>query len=282
MKNLLNINNSFMCPKCRTTLIYNEYNSLKCENNHCYDRAKEGYVNLLLVGMKNSKDPGDNEEMIKARHEFLQKDFYKTLASSIADIIEDIKNINCIVDAGCGTGYFLKMLSDCSLSNTNIGIDISKHAIKTAAKADKNSLYLVASIFNIPLKDNCADIILNIFAPKAEAEFLRILKPNGYVIEVVPGSDHLKELKELIYQDSTRPNNEKFAFSNLQLQKSKRITYTQNLQTYEDIMNLLKMTPYWHKGGKHYIESLNNLTNIEVTFDFIINIWMTNNVSVKI
>ena len=35
------------CPKCHQQL-HLENKTLKCENNHCYDISKRGYINLLL------------------------------------------------------------------------------------------------------------------------------------------------------------------------------------------------------------------------------------------
>ena len=56
---------AFICPLCRTPLQKNK-NSQICANNHHFDIAKEGYLNLLPVNAKNSKNPGDNKEMMMA------------------------------------------------------------------------------------------------------------------------------------------------------------------------------------------------------------------------
>ena len=48
------------CPVCSHLLI-KEQNTYKCENNHTFDLAKEGYLNLLLNAKKTS---GDSKEMM--------------------------------------------------------------------------------------------------------------------------------------------------------------------------------------------------------------------------
>ena len=63
----------FCCPVCGKTLICKE-NSLVCENNHCFDKSKSGYVNLLLS--QGKKGHGDDKLMVQARQSFLDKGYY--------------------------------------------------------------------------------------------------------------------------------------------------------------------------------------------------------------
>ncbi|SQQ52924.1 ribosomal RNA large subunit methyltransferase A [Escherichia coli] len=57
---------SFSCPLCHQPLS-REKNSYICPQRHQFDMAKEGYVNLLPVQHKRSRDPGDSAEMMQAR-----------------------------------------------------------------------------------------------------------------------------------------------------------------------------------------------------------------------
>lgn len=54
---------SFSCPLCHASLTHTE-NSFICPQGHTFDKAKEGYVNLLPVQHKRSRDPGDSAEMM--------------------------------------------------------------------------------------------------------------------------------------------------------------------------------------------------------------------------
>jgi 23S rRNA (guanine745-N1)-methyltransferase len=174
-----------------------------------------------------------------------------------------------ILDAGCGPGYYSKMIYD-KFPNI-IGIDISKNAILCAAKLNNNVDYIVSSIFKTPLKDKTVDCVLNIFAPKPSTEFQRILKDDGIIVEVIPGKKHLFELKKELYEENAHENanNEKFEFS---LKEEKEIKYQKILNQIE-IQELLTMTPYFYKTKIEKIEKIKTLKEINMTFDFIIKIW---------
>lgn len=257
-----------VCPKCGENLVTGE-NSLVCKNNHCYDIAKEGYVNLLLANMKKTKMPGDDKLMVQARKTFLDKDYYGRLKTEINKVILDYQP-KILLDAGCGTGYYSNNLGD---DIEVIGVDISKFAIMSASKNNKNGNYVVASIFDLPLKNESVDAILNVFAPKPQNEFKRVLKPNAIIIEVVPGGQHLKELKQAIFENNYKENAEKFAFDSFKLLNSRRVQYVEAIKDKNDFTELLQMTPYWYKGGEKNLNLLNNANLEKITLDFIINIW---------
>lgn len=58
-------------------------NSYICPQRHQFDMAKEGYVNLLPVQHKRSRDPGDSAEMMQARRAFLDAGHYQPLRDAI-------------------------------------------------------------------------------------------------------------------------------------------------------------------------------------------------------
>lgn len=261
--------NILICPNCKSPL-FKVGNSLKCHHNHSFDLAKEGYVNLLLPNEKKTKDPGDDAVMVSSREAFLKKGYYEKLQTEILEIVKKL-NCNTILDAGCGTGYYINPAEYQNLDV--IGIDISKHAIKKAAKEKGAASFLVASIFNLPFQDETIDAVINIFAPKPEKEFLRVLKDGGVVIEVTPGKNHLIELKKAIYSDQTRKNQEKTSFSELTLIDFQRLTYQSKVEENDDLMQLVMMTPYWYKGGEKNLNALKECNIDNITFDFIIKLW---------
>lgn len=257
-----------LCPKCKEKL-ERKNQSFLCPNNHCYDISKNNYVNLLLCNQKKSKAPGDDKLMIVARNEFLENGYFEILRKNVEDIVRSQKP-SVILDAGCGTGYYTHNLQN---EFNVIAMDISKEAVRCTSKNNKKTLAVVSSIFDLPLKNNSIDLILNIFAPKPQEEFHRVLTETGIIIEVVPGKEHLKELKEKIFDSSNIPNKEKFAYNNFSLKESEHLKYVVNIKSSEDLIDLLKMTPYYYKGGYHQMTKLGMTNNLEVTFDFILNIW---------
>ncbi|PKL16855.1 MAG: hypothetical protein CVV49_14110 [Spirochaetae bacterium HGW-Spirochaetae-5] len=292
----------FICPVCSSPLEA-AAKTFRCINNHVYDLAKEGYVNLLLANQKHSREPGDSKEMMEARKAFLNKGYYKPLARSAASLIikyrkrsviipHDQKLTYCarrnflqplqtrsgftILDAGCGEGYYTDYISRNHLiSRTSeiYGIDISKDGIKYAAKRNSSVRFAVAGIYNIPIAENSMDVILNIFAPFDETEFGRVLKNNGKIISVAPGAYHLYELKKHLY-DEVYLNDEEFKLSEeFHTTETVRVKYELNVHNREDIANLLKMTPYYHKSSPDRIASfLNEVHELKTTADFVIRV----------
>lgn len=258
-----------ICPNCGEKLS-NQGTYLLCPKKHSFDISKEGYANLLLPNQKKSKEPGDDKTMIDARQEYLNNGYYKPLRDKICELI-DLLTTGTILDAGCGTGYYTKAID--SNKYDVFGIDISKYAIKIASKNNRYNSYIVASIFSLPIINNSIDMILNIFAPKPKNEFERVLKGDGLIVEVIPGKNHLMELKTLIYENEFLENKEKYAFENFKLEQSQRLSYTKHFEKAHDLINLIKMTPYWYNGGELVAKLINENNLNKVTFDFIINIW---------
>ena len=61
----------FTCPICGQPLCAEE-DRYVCSGGHSFDRAREGYVNLLPANRQHSKAPGDDKEMAAARSRFLE------------------------------------------------------------------------------------------------------------------------------------------------------------------------------------------------------------------
>ena len=258
-----------ICPNCKQVLFKKNAKSFCCKNGHCFDIAKEGYVNLVLPNKKKSKSPGDDKEMVVSRANFLNSGFYVKLAKEVNKIVNScLKSEDIILDAGCGTGYYLEQIDG---DYFKIGIDVSKEAIRYAAKHDKNIFYAVASIFDLPILNNSIDCILNIFAPKPNDEFLRILKPNGVVVEVIPGKNHLIELKKVLYQEP-HYNKEDVKEYNLECEETRQLKYKLTLNN-EELMELFKMTPYNYKTTAQDVEKLKGIEEFVITCDFIIKVW---------
>ncbi|MDD4905988.1 MAG: 23S rRNA (guanine(745)-N(1))-methyltransferase, partial [Methylobacter tundripaludum] len=76
----------YVCPLCATSLQLIQ-KSYVCENNHHFDLAKEGYLNLLPVQHKRSVEPGDNKQMMQARREFLEAGYYEPMAKALAMMV---------------------------------------------------------------------------------------------------------------------------------------------------------------------------------------------------
>lgn len=179
-----------ICPICKTK--FNRIaRELVCENNHHFDFAKQGYINLYR---SNKPLHGDNNEMVKARTAFLEKGVYAFLKEHLVNLNTKF-HPEVFVDLGCGEGYY----TDGFIAQEKYGFDLSKDALKHASKNDKSTQYVVSSIFHLPIEDESCDVAVTCFAPAATEELQRILKPGGKFIFVTPGPKHLFEMKAVLY-----------------------------------------------------------------------------------
>eukprot|EP01080_Neovahlkampfia_damariscottae_P002052 gene2052-1558_t len=93
-----------------------------------------------------------------------------------------------IIDLGCGSGFITEFISKQGFKHVT-GLDISEEAIDLAQEKDKKSKYILASINNIPLKDESMDVVIMtdvlpflLNLRRTFKEIRRILKPNGLLI----------------------------------------------------------------------------------------------------
>ncbi|MBO5357135.1 MAG: methyltransferase domain-containing protein [Clostridia bacterium] len=266
----MNFESYFKCPICKGDFS-RAGNSLKCEKGHSFDIASSGYINLLKPGKMNNAKAGDSKEMIRARSNFFLSNAYLPIRKKICEIVGRFKN-NLIIDAGCGEGYYTEDIAEHFPKSDVIGFDMSKfgceHGAKSARRVAKdNILYSVSSIFEMPLSSSCADIVINMFAPVASEEFLRVLKTQGHVIVVSSGAKHLDGLKSVLYDD-VYDNEEKFPnYDGFELLCIENLKYDTIICGSDTIYNLFTMTPYYHRTSTQDKEKLQNISSLETTVE---------------
>ncbi len=265
-----NAHDSLICPIDGSPLLFVN-NALSCSNGHQYDIGKPGYANLLSAQHKRSKAPGDSKEMVHARTAFLSEGFYDPIAFELAELVgAQTQNDLTLVDAGCGEGYYLEKIA--LLTNTRlhlIGFDISKWAIQRAARRCQGT-WLVASNKRIPLADNSADIVLDMFGFPDFNAFARVLKPDGKLICVTPGNKHLIELREIIYP-RVKPTNARQYPDFFSKDTQKHITYEVKLDK-AALDNLLAMTPHLYRAPKEGLAELAKLEQMSMTIDVTLDV----------
>ncbi|MGD9605399.1 MAG: methyltransferase domain-containing protein [Bacilli bacterium] len=256
------------CPNCHALLVKNE-KSFLCSNNHNFDIARSGYVNLLLAHEAN-KQPGDNIQMVHSRLHFMKAGFYDPLGMLIKAILASFVSSNqVILDCGCGPGFFTNILKQAFHDCDIYGLDVSKKAIDVAAKTYKDILFVVGSAAYLPFFDESVDVLVNIFAPHFESEFHRVLKKTGLLVKVVPNTNHLKQLKVLLYDNPLFYTPKKLEQSCWHIFSEIPLTYDVNIK-HEQLVNLLQMTPYWYTTHPEDLEKINQITDMVLTMDFLI------------
>lgn len=265
----------FACPKCKGELVPFG-NTKKCKNNHCFDKAKAGYYNLLLgVG---GGTHGDNAEMVEARRAFLSRGYYEPLADKLSSLVLDsTPKGGCVLDAGCGEGYYTdrveRALFERDGASNLLAFDISRDAVKLAYKRNRAVSYAVATAYDMPLADFSQDTVYNVFSPLAVTEVRRALKVGGRFIMVYPGPMHLFGLKSLIYKTPYKNEPGDTVLDGFRLSSHEMLSYSITLDTCEDIKSLFMMTPYAYRTPKEDRERVLSLSSVSTEIEFIIDVY---------
>lgn len=188
---------------CTNTLARNE-NGLTCAAGHHFDQAKGGYWNITQPQDKKSLKPGDNPDAVMARHRWLERGHAAGLIEALQPWLSSSDPNMRILDLGCGDGTFGPSLF-LDHANSFCGIDLSKPAIKLAARRWPDATWVLANADRgIPAVDSSVDCIMSLFGRRPVAEIHRVLKPNGYCIVAVPGEEDLIELREQVQKEGRR------------------------------------------------------------------------------
>lgn len=253
-----------ICPVCKYPLDINNRVG-KCCNGHCFDIAKEGYINLLRTN-KNGDIIGDSKQSARSRRDFLNKGYYHPLRDFLVELFSD--KSGSVLDICCGEGYYTSALGENPALDV-YGFDISKEMIRLASKRG-NGTYFVANLASIPVADNSFDYAIHLFAPFQEKEFSRILKNGGKIYTVIPGEKHLLGIKEQVY-DSPYLNDEKLPETNfLQLAHVEKISSAITLRCNEDIQSVFQMTPYYYRTSESDKKKLENCDTLETNVEFVV------------
>ena len=255
----------FHCPIDAHVLAQSE-STLRCPSGHSYDRAKEGYYNLLLVQQKASLDPGDNKEMVEARRRFLADGHYSPIAEKLSEFGKNLEAESPrILDAGCGEGYYLGRLQQSLPAGDYAGIDISKWAVKAAAKAHKNISWAVASSKQLPFGGKSFDAVICLFGFPFWESFKNVLADGGALLLVDPAPEHLWELREVVYDKVNATSLSKIdgaATAGFRLVSEEALNFSVSLTNNAAIQDLLAMTPHGYRVNAEARERLSALTSL--------------------
>jgi len=241
-----------ICPICREAL-HPAGNGVACAANHSFDRARQGYLNLLPVQHKKSRDPGDNQAMVEARRRFLDGGHYAPLAERLARLAANQAPERWL-DIGCGEGYYTAQLAQAMPDSEGYALDISREAIRRACKRAPQLEWLVASMARIPLADASCNLLASVFSPLDWIEARRLLAPGGGLLRMGPTRDHLWELRARLYDEVRDYDDEKHLSlipDGMHLAHSETLEYELQLDDAQARADLLAMTPHgWRASAE--------------------------------
>ena len=263
---------TLLCPVCKNELNKNG-NSMCCESRHCFDFAKEGYLNLLAGNHKKGSEMGDNRDMALSRKAFLSKGYFDTLLNAVDSLLCEFAPADAkALDICCGEGYYSATLKERHPETDILGFDLSKEMVRLAAKRKSGNTYVVANLFRIPVPDDSIDFAFHLFAPFDETEFMRVLKPGGILVTAVAGENHLWQMKEILYENPYK-NDEKPPQTILPILEKRKADGRIFLDNNADLLSMFKMTPYFYHTPSEGIAKLEATPQLETDISFALYIW---------
>lgn len=270
----------FSCPVCDSNMTVEALQRLVCVNNHSFDFAKQGYLNLI----KHTSLTKYTKDLFESRQKLMNDaGFFRPVTDIIIKTIErafhEVEGPILMLDSGSGEGSHIAYLrrslqSDFGIEADGVGIDISKEAITVAAKYYPELIWVVADLAKTPFKDQQFDLILNLLSPSNYTEFDRLLKSDGMVIKVVPGSDYLQELRGEFFADSdkqTYSNHETVELFKNHYQFVEQVIVNEMVRLDQSAMEwLLEMTPLTWNVPKDELKSFIEADFTEITLDVVI------------
>ena len=271
------------CPICNSPMMLTSGESsvsLLClgARRHCYDVSSNGYVNLMPPGHTAG---GDSKQAVRARTDFLNLELYRPVADALVTLLQRYAPgaDRVVVDAGCGEGYYTASMANHGFFLA--GVDLSRAGAEATAKrlarqGVSSAFVGVSSVFSMPFATESIDVVTNIFAPCAEKEFARVLRPDGILAVVYAGPDHLMGLKQALY-DETKTNEERADLPK-QMELLDEISVKLQISVFgqEHLQNLFTMTPYYWRTSPSDSEKLKQLEHLTTPVDMRIAIYRKN------
>lgn len=241
------------CPTCRGPFAADgegAARTLRCPTGHSFDVARQGHVDLTAGRVGHS---GDSPEMVAARDDFLRRGHFSLIGAELARTAREHLPPDgpFVVDAGAGTGSYLAAVLDRLPGAAGLALDISKAAVRRAARAHPAAAAVRCDTWRgLPVADDSAGLVLNVFAPRNGAEFARILHADGALIVVTPLPEHLGELVaalRLLTVDPAKQDRIDATLGRRFDEVSRRTLRQQLVLTREDVAAVVRMGPSsWH------------------------------------
>lgn len=231
------------CPLCGGALARKD-GSLVCDKRHTYDIARQGYVNFV----PGQRDMFYKKELFEHRAKVFEAGVFAPVVERLTQAIDRYAPHPepVVLDAGCGEGYYVKQVCP-GRTMLRAGFDLSKDAVRLAARGQKTASFFAADLKHIPMRDATVDVLLDVFTPANYAEFARVLRPDGVVMKLAPRSGYLQELRALageqlrhaVYDDG---DVERYAHEKMDVLHQETIRYTLPVSQ-ETAAHLARMTP---------------------------------------
>ncbi|SBN61489.1 23S rRNA (guanine745-N1)-methyltransferase [Curtobacterium sp. 9128] len=234
------------CPVCTEPLSRTGAGQAGCTNGHRFDEAKQGHLTLLPT--KRRALTADTPEMVDARIRFLGRGHYAPVERALAAVVASAAAPGIVLDVGSGPGTYLAHALRAADGRLGVALDLSAVAIRRAARMHVAAGAVVGDVTErLPIVDGAAAVVLDVFAPRNQREYARVLHEDGVLVVVTPRTGHLAELAEATI--SVDPEKERRLHDSLTpsfvQRSSEDLTWTMDLSA-EDVHDVVHMGPSHH------------------------------------
>ncbi len=258
------------CPVCAEPLARVDGGQVGCATGHRFDEAKQGHLTLLPA--KRRALTADTPEMVDARIRFLGRGHYAPVERALAAVVAATDVPGVVLDVGSGPGTYLAHVLDADgpvetasdatapdgrpgsppagsvTARLGVALDLSAVAIRRAARVHPRAGAVVGDVTErLPVVDDAAAVVLDVFAPRNQREYARVLHPAGVLAVVTPRTGHLAELAEATI--AVDPEKERRLRDSLEptfaQRSSEDLTWTMDLSA-EDVHDVVHMGPSHH------------------------------------
>ena len=176
------------CPVCGADMC-RAGDDFACGRGHRVNVNRRGCLNFLSQPVEGCYDAA----LFQARRRVFAAGCYRTVADAVEQLLSSAPQ--SLLDAGCGDGWYLNELLTRHPDWQGAGVDISRDAILQATDQPCTALWCVGDLRRLPFRDGAFTAVLDILTPASYEEFRRVLRPEGLLIKVYPGSGDLRELR---------------------------------------------------------------------------------------
>jgi 23S rRNA (guanine745-N1)-methyltransferase len=273
------------CPVC-TEPLGRVDGQVGCANGHRFDEAKQGHLTLLPA--KRRALTADTPEMVDARLRFLGRGHYAPVERALAAVVAAGTAPGVVLDVGSGPGTYLAHALDAAdgrhgvaaappaavtgtaAPRLGVALDLSAVAIRRAARVHERAGAVVGDVTErLPVVDGAAAVVLDVFAPRNQTEYARVLHPDGVLVVVTPRPGHLAELAEATI--TVDPEKERRLRDSLTpafvARSSEDLTWTMALSA-EDVHDVVHMGP-----SHHHVDPAATFAPTSVTAAVTISTW---------
>ncbi len=210
--------------------------------------------------------------MVDARLRFLGRGHYAPVEQALAAVVAEATAPGVVLDVGSGPGTYLAhaLGTGAAADRLGVALDLSAVAIRRAARIHPRAGAVVGDVTErLPAVDDAAAVVLDVFAPRNQREYARVLHPTGVLAVVTPRTGHLAELAEATI--AVDPEKERRLHDSLTpsfvLRSSDDLTWTMEL-TAEDVHDVVHMGP-----SHHHVDPERTFASATVTAAVTVSTW---------